>query len=340
MVRSTIGKKFCGYAVALLLSFFSATVAQANDPIVFDDAPLVEDLPLPEWFKLSFLDLQEDILESRRGRRGLIVYFGMSTCPYCKAHLENNWGKRDIVAYTRAHFDVVAVDVLGQRPVTDVDGRSFNEKSYAIAKKADFTPSLLIFDKDGKEALRVSGYRPPYQFRAILEYVADGHHKKENFGDYLARAETAFSFGKEELNPNPVFMPGSHDLQKRDPGKLLLAFFERGRCHACDVLHAGPMVNEHIQQHLKALDVIQVDMQSDAPITLANGNIVSEKQWANALGLNYAPTLIFFDARGQEIIRIDSVVWFYRLNGVLNYVLSGDYKTYPSFQAWRQARSQ
>lgn len=326
-------------SIAALFLLMGIGLAQAQDPIVFDDEPLEEPLVLPDWFKLSFLDLKDDILEARRGRRGLIIYFGMSKCPYCKAHLENNWGKRDIIAYTRAHFDVVAIDVRGQRPVSDVTGRSYNEKSYAVAKKANFTPSLLFFDKDGKEALKVSGYRPPYQFRAILEYVADGHHKKENFGTYLARAEAAFSYGKKELNPNPAFIAGPHDLQKLKTKKPLLAFFERGSCHACDVLHAGPMSNDKIHKQLEKLNVIQVDMESDTPIVLSNGKTMLSKQWASALGLNYAPTLMFFDENGQEIIRIDSVIWFYRLNGVLKYVTSGDYKKYPSFQVWREAKS-
>lgn len=333
MYRNYLAANF----IALIL-LACAGLAQAQDPIVFNDEPLEDSLVLPDWFKLSFLDLKDDILEARRGRRGLIIYFGMDKCPYCKAHLENNWGKRDIIAYTRAHFDVVAIDVRGQRPVTNVDGRSYNEKSYAVSKKANFTPSILFFDKDGKEALKISGYRPPYQFRAILEYVADGHHNKENFGAYLARAEAAFSYGKKELNPNPAFIKGPHDLQKRKSKKPLLAFFERGRCHACDVLHAGPMSNTLIQEKLKGLDVIQVDMNSESQIRLKNGNSLSSKQWAKALGLNYAPTLIFFNENGQEIIRIDSVIWFYRLNGVMKYVTSGDYKKYPSFQVWREAK--
>jgi thioredoxin-related protein len=85
---------------------------------------------------------------------------------------------------------------------------------------------------------------------------------------------------------------------------------------------------------------MQVDMNSDRPITLSNGKTLSEKQWADTLGLSYAPTLMFFNEKGQEIIRLDSVTWFYRLNGVLKFVLSGDYKKFPSFQAWRQAKKQ
>lgn len=324
--------------IGILFLLLWPNFASAQDPIVFDDEPLTEDLVLPDWFKLSFLDLKEDIADAKRGRRGLIIYFSMARCPYCKAHLENNWGKRDIVAYTRAHFDVVAIDVRGQRPVTDIDGQIYNEKTYAIAKHANFTPSMIFYDKQGQRALKVSGYRPPYQFRAILEYVADEHFKQEKLSSYLARAEKAVSYGKKSLNPEPVFQKRPYNLQHRQQGKPLLVFFERGHCHACDVLHAGPMKNKQIQSQLNQLDVIQVDMNSGRKLTLSNGEQISEKQWVDRLGLSYAPTLMFFNDKGQEIIRLDSVTWFYRLNGVLNYVLSGDYKHFQSFQAWRQAR--
>jgi len=75
----------------------------------FDDAPLEVDLVLPDWFKLSFLELSNDLQEAKEsGKRGLIVYFGQKNCAYCKSHLKHNWENPFIVAYTRKYFDVVA----------------------------------------------------------------------------------------------------------------------------------------------------------------------------------------------------------------------------------------
>ena len=105
---------------ALLLFIYSipilAIAAQDNaDPLIFDDTPLKDPLSLPSWFKLSFLDLREELADARQENRGLIIYFGRHDCAYCKALLEKNWGREDIKAYTQRYFDVIAIDVLGQR---------------------------------------------------------------------------------------------------------------------------------------------------------------------------------------------------------------------------------
>jgi thioredoxin-related protein len=56
------------------------------------------------------------------------------------------------------------------------------------------------------------------------------------------------------------------------------------------------------------------------------------------MGLFYTPTLIVFDNDGSQIIRVDSVVQFYRLRNVLDYILSGGYRKYDTFQQWRETR--
>lgn len=320
------------FCLSLLLTF-SLQAAPASLQH-FDDRPLAEELSLPDWFKLSFLDIREDIDDAKQGRRGLIIYFGQKHCPYCKAHLNNNWHEANTVAYTRANFDVIAIDIRGNRQVTGLNGKELSENQFAIQQKANFTPTLHFYDRHGKLALKVTGYRPPYQFKAALEYVADLHHQKESFQDYYARAEKAYGFGSNKLNESPFF------TSTRKKGQIQVVFFEHQRCHACDVLHGGPLHEDEIQQRLKQLNVRQVDMWSDQPVTTNTGHSLPARLWARQLKLDYAPTLIFFDPQGKEIIRIDSVVWFYRLRNVMDYVLSGDYRKYPNFQQWRYRKKQ
>lgn len=324
--------------IGLLL--FSASLS-AQTPEQFIDQPLEEPLVLPSWFKLSFLDLYDDIEEAvSNGKKGIIVYFGREDCPYCKAHLENNWGNPEIVRYTRKYFDVIGIDVKGDRSVTSVDGVVYDEKSFAALHRTNFTPSLLFYNADKKIVLKLQGYHPPYKFRAALEYVADEHYKEESFRDYLARAEMAESYGEDTLNSHPAFMPPPYLLDRSHiPAKTPLAvFFEEKHCHACDVLHAGPLSDEGITKKLKSMDVVQLDMASDTKVITPDGRHLTAKQWAADLGLYYSPTIIFFDPNGKEIIRINSVVWVYRLNHVLDYVLSGAYRQYQTYQLWRQAQ--
>ena len=306
----------------------------SNDPAV-DDQPLEEALLLPDWFKVSFLDIQEDINEANKEGRGLIIYFGQEYCPYCKAQLTNNWGRKDIAAYTREHFDVIAINTRGDRPVTDFDGKQYNEKTFAAHYKADFTPTVMFFDKHGKLALKIIGYRPPYQFRAALEYVADLHYQKESFRNYLARAEGAESFGQDTLNESPIFSPPPYQLDKLLTSKPLAVFFEEQKCHPCDVLHAGPLIRADIRQQFAQMNAVQLDMWADTPVTTPAGKHTTAKAWADKLALNYAPTIIFYDESGKEIIRVESVIGFYRLQSVLRYINSRAYRTQPSYQLWR-----
>ena len=335
--------KFSFIFSLIVVTMFTANVAfadgSASQFIEFDDQPLEQDIILPDWFKLSFLELREDVEELKKnGKKGLIVYFGRKDCPYCKTHLEKNWGEKGIVIYTQKNFDVVAIDVLGRRPVTDVNGVTYSsEKEYAATVKANFTPSLLFYDLQGKEVLRLSGYHPPYQFKATLEYVADSHYLKESLRAYLLRAETVTGYDETELNDNPVFESPPYALDRRRFSSTvpLAVFFEQPTCHACDVLHAGPLKDKVILDQLRLMETIQLDRYSDTPVLTPTGKRLSAVQWADELGLYYSPTIIFFDETGKEIIRIDSVVRFYRLHNVLHYVLSKGYKEIPNFQVWR-----
>ncbi len=310
-----------------------------DDFFAFDDVPLQTPLTLPNWFKLSFLELRDDLDEAvASGKHGLIVYFGQKKCPYCKAHLENNWGDPYITAYTRKYFDVVAIDIRGNRPVADMQGRVYRtEKDFAVAIKANFTPTLIFYDRQGKEALRLSGYHPPYQFSAALEYVIDGYYRKEAFRSYLARADMFSEYGNDMLNDSDIFTPPPYALNRSlFPSQMpLLVLFEKTRCHACDILHSGPLQNNKTLQTLTQLEVVQLDNRSDTPVITPDGQRLTAKEWSEKLGLYYTPTLIFFDEGGREIIRIDSVVGFYRLNNVLRYVLTKGYLEEPNFQLWR-----
>ena len=65
------------------------------------------------------------------------------------------------------------------------------------------------------------------------------------------------------------------------------------------------------------------------------GRRTTERAWAAELGLFYTPTLILFEPGGREVMRIDSVVQFYRLWGVLDYVNRRGYDSGVDYQRWR-----
>ncbi|MCB1763519.1 MAG: thioredoxin fold domain-containing protein [Gammaproteobacteria bacterium] len=330
-------------AVLILLGLFQAAVQAApeeepDEAFEFSDFPLQQPLEHPAWFKQSFLDLREDLREADAAdKAGIIVYFGQQRCAYCKLLMTVNFGQPETAIYTRQNFDVIPIDIWGVDEVTDINGTLLTEREFALREKTNFTPSLIFYDKSGAEALRLRGYYPPYKFRAALEYVADAHFRKESFSSFLERGSGALAFEPGELNDQDFFTPPPYALDRsRFPAERPLAlFFEQGDCHACNVLHAQPLSEPEIIDLFEQFENVQLDMHADTPVITPGGERLSAKEWARKLGLFYTPSLIFFDHHGKEIIRVDSVVQFYRLRNVLRYVLSGGYLTQPDYQLWR-----
>jgi thioredoxin-related protein len=305
----------------------------------FNDAPLEREIEHPDWFKESFLDLRDDLEEARaNGKQGIALYFGQVNCAYCKALMEINLGKPDIVKYLRANYDIIPLDIWGSRSVTMFDGSVINERDLAIREDTNFTPSLIFYDETGELAFRMRGYYKPYRFLAALKYIVEDFYKFESFRDYMERADPPPRFAEEDMNEHEQVIRGPVILDRRAaPGaKPLAVLFEQQQCHACDQLHSEPLNNERTKQWLKGFELRQVDAWSDTPVITPRGERLSARQWADRLGIHYTPTTVFFDERGIEILRIDSVVKLYRMRSMLSFILSNGYRDYPTFQHWRR----
>ena len=126
----------------------------------------------PAWFKESFLDIREDIGEAAAAGRRVLLYFYQDGCPYCAKLLNDNFGNRAITDKARSGFDVIAINVWGDREVADLSGVATTEKGFAAALRVQYTPTLLFMDEQGKVILRINGYFAPHKFELALDFVA------------------------------------------------------------------------------------------------------------------------------------------------------------------------
>lgn len=304
----------------------------------FDDTLLEEALEHPDWFKVSLGDLNDDVAEARRaGKFGIALYFGQARCAYCERFLQINLEDAGIQRYLREHFDVIPIDIWGIDDFVDTNGTEYSERELALRYKTNFTPSMVFYDGRGKPVFRLRGYYPPYQFRAALHYVAEGFYRVESFRDYLARAEPDLFFTAGDLIERDFFSPPPYDLDrsKQTAGRPLAVIFERGDCHACELLHTGPLSQDEVLAELTQMDVVQLNLLADTGVVTPAGVATTAKQWGKELDLFYTPTIILFSPEGREVMRVDSVVQFYRLWGVLDYVNRRGYDSGLDYQAWR-----
>ncbi len=161
------------------------------------------------WFFESFLDLKEDLEESKKAGKRLVLLFEQRGCPYCKETHEVNLRRPEIVDYLKKNFNVIQLDLWGSREVTDFDGEKLPEKQFARKYGVQFTPTMIYFPDDlekakakhprDREVFRLFGYWKPFHFMNSFVYVkTKGYEKQPNFQRWLsAHADELRKQGKE-----------------------------------------------------------------------------------------------------------------------------------------------
>ena len=291
---------------------------------------------IPGWFKNSFLDLREDGTEATAGGKRLLVYFGQEGCPYCAQLFNVNFSQPHIVDYTRKHFDALAIDIWGNREVTDFSGNKMPEKEFAVRLKVRFTPTILFFNEKGETVLRINGYYPPHRFMAALQYIAEKQENRMTFPEYLAKLTQPPAKGA--LHGEAFFAKPPYDLSQPAGGKPVAVFFEQKDCAGCDALHREILSQPATRTQLKRFHVIQLDRWSDTPVVTPAGRKTSARRWADELNVAYIPAAVLFDG-GKEVIRIEAFLKGFHVQSVLDYVASGAYKTQPELQRFIRSRA-
>ncbi len=291
----------------------------------------------PAWFKQSFLDIREDVAEAAENGRRVMLYFYQDGCPYCKKLLETNFSQRDIVERTRRFFDVIAINMWGDREVVDFTGKSVSEKSFAAGLKVMFTPTLLFLDEQGNVVVRLNGYYPPHKFSAVMDYVGQKKEREMDFRTFLAANEPVAAKG--ELHQDASYLRPPYRFAEREQTKPLLVMFEQKDCGPCDELHEDILKRPESRELLRQFDVALLDMWADTPVQTPSGRETTVAEWSRALNVQYAPTLIMFD-QGSEAFRTEAYLKAFHIQSSLDYVLSGAYRSQPSFQRYIQKRAE
>ena len=177
-------------AGAALLSGGSSAAARAEAPVLGEDGLYHE-----PWFVDSFLELAEDLDDAaKRGKRFALMW-ELRGCPYCRETHLVNFARPDIAEFVRSNFDIVQLNILGAREVTDFDGSKLYEKQFAARYGVRFTPTIQFFppgvaglkDKEPakREVTRIAGYLRPDDFLAMFRYVREEAYATRPFRDYL-----------------------------------------------------------------------------------------------------------------------------------------------------------
>jgi thioredoxin-related protein len=167
-----------------------AAPARAEEPVLTDDG-----LYKQSWFLESFLDLAEDLEDAHKAGKRFVIMWELKGCPYCKETHFVNFAQPEISGYIKANFEVLQLNIIGSRIVTDFDGAKLSEKDMAAKYGVRFTPTFQFFAERAaplknappqkREVARAPGYLRPEDFLAMFRYVREKAYRDKSFRDFV-----------------------------------------------------------------------------------------------------------------------------------------------------------
>jgi thioredoxin-related protein len=147
------------------------------------------------WFIDTFLELPDDLEAARKNGKRLAIMWELKGCPYCKETHFVNFARPDISKFVQEHFEILPLNIIGSRKVTDFDGEELPEKLLAAKYGVKFTPTIQFFPEklDGlkdmkpqaREVIRIPGYLRPDDFFDVFKFVQQKPNGAKTFRDFL-----------------------------------------------------------------------------------------------------------------------------------------------------------
>lgn len=176
---------------ALLLTVSPAWADGAYQAKMNDDGLYHQD-----WFINSFLDLKEDMAEATKAGKRFAIIWEQKGCPYCRDVHTVNFADDKLREWIKQRYNILQLNLWGDREVTDLDGQVLPEKELARKYRVNFTPTIQFFPEtaaetqgkkgDAVEVARMPGYFRNFHFLAMFEYVWDKRYAKgQDFQRYI-----------------------------------------------------------------------------------------------------------------------------------------------------------
>ena len=164
-------------------------------------AMLTEDgLYRQPWFLDSFLELGDDLQGASNAGKRFAIIWELRGCPYCRETHLVNFARPDIEAFVKANFEILQLNIVGARKVTDFDGAEMSEKALAAKYGVRFTPTVQFFPElaaelggkapGDREVARAPGYLRPDDFLALFRFVREKGYETKSFREYLRAARS------------------------------------------------------------------------------------------------------------------------------------------------------
>ncbi len=128
-----------------------------------------------------FIEPPYDIAALVKNKKPTAVFFEQGNCHTCDL-LHTGPLSNDTNIHELEKVNAVQLNMWADTPITLPDGTKSTAKDWAKSLNIFYTPSIIFFDEDGKEIIRVDSVTQFYRLWGVLDYVnRKGYKQAKNY---------------------------------------------------------------------------------------------------------------------------------------------------------------
>lgn len=138
------------------------------------------------FFNQKFGDFKAELDNARReGKDGILLMYEQAECPFCRRMETTILNQSQVQDYFRKHFLIFNIDIKGDTPMTDFQGKDTTEKVFSAQNRVRATPVFAFYDLHGNQMVRFTGVAKDVgEFMLLGKFVVDGEYRKMPFARY------------------------------------------------------------------------------------------------------------------------------------------------------------
>ena len=133
-----------------------------------------------------FINPPYDLQKLAKSDKPLMLLFEQKQCKPCDEYHADIY-QRPETQEQLLRFNIIRLDMWGDTPLRSFDGQKTTARSLARQLDVKYAPSMMFFDKAGKEVFRTEAYLKAFHVQSVLDYVASGAYQTQpNFQRFIA----------------------------------------------------------------------------------------------------------------------------------------------------------
>ncbi|MDY6933976.1 MAG: DUF255 domain-containing protein [Spirochaetota bacterium] len=125
------------------------------------------------------------LVKAKKLARPVVIDFYAKWCTWCKVMDKKTFSDEKVIEKMNRDYVAVKVNMESNETIY-YKNRKMSPNQFSRFLGIQGLPSFLFMDKNGEIIMKISGFKEPKVFSAILGYVRDGCYKKNvPFMDYM-----------------------------------------------------------------------------------------------------------------------------------------------------------